>query len=302
MDFICSLTGSSPSTTGAGSEGALTKGPFNALRSTADLNNALVSFILTGYAGFSSPAYHIGPDIRVEHDISLLIPEIWACLSEEERDPEYLIRGNYLELVPDLKYEGRSVSASRLGYRINERFAMAFLSRIFDSPQKAMGNDILKPETQDLAEFVEGIDNITNSHKRIALQYIEDGSINDACPPIKVLLTIMAEGNYQGMDERHPKVRALFTRDYLLASDWYALRLQTKQQRDIELWQRHCSSLQNFLKLETHIDVAESLNIKRRLKDAIDKLAHIRSDAYLESLRGTIGADLLGRYPEPDFS
>ncbi|MGB5425547.1 MAG: hypothetical protein WBN95_02055, partial [Gammaproteobacteria bacterium] len=51
MDFICSLTGKSPSTTGAGSEGALTKGPFNALRTTADLNNALVSFILTGQAG-----------------------------------------------------------------------------------------------------------------------------------------------------------------------------------------------------------------------------------------------------------
>ena len=36
MDFICSLTGKSPSTTGAGSEGALTKGPFNALAPTAD--------------------------------------------------------------------------------------------------------------------------------------------------------------------------------------------------------------------------------------------------------------------------
>ena len=36
MDFICSLTGKSPSTTGAGSEGALTKGPFNALRPILD--------------------------------------------------------------------------------------------------------------------------------------------------------------------------------------------------------------------------------------------------------------------------
>jgi hypothetical protein len=45
MDFICSLTGKSPSTTGAGSEGALTKAPFNALRPTVDLNNALVSYI-----------------------------------------------------------------------------------------------------------------------------------------------------------------------------------------------------------------------------------------------------------------
>lgn len=48
MDLICSLTGKSPSTTGAGSEGAMTKGPFNALCPTADLNTALVSFILCG--------------------------------------------------------------------------------------------------------------------------------------------------------------------------------------------------------------------------------------------------------------
>jgi len=47
MDFVCSLTGKSPSTTGAGSEGALTKGPFNALVPTTDLNNALLGFILT---------------------------------------------------------------------------------------------------------------------------------------------------------------------------------------------------------------------------------------------------------------
>jgi hypothetical protein len=30
MEFISSMTGKSPSTTGAGSEGAMTKGPFNA--------------------------------------------------------------------------------------------------------------------------------------------------------------------------------------------------------------------------------------------------------------------------------
>lgn len=89
MDFICSLTGKSPSTTGAGSEGALTKGPFNALRPTADLTNALVSFILTGYAGYSSSAGFIGPDLRVDHDISLLIPEIWARLHSSQSDPRH---------------------------------------------------------------------------------------------------------------------------------------------------------------------------------------------------------------------
>ena len=90
MDYICSLTGKSPSTTGAGSEGALTKGPFNALRPTADLNNALVSMILTGHDGFSTSAGHVGPHVRVDHDISLLAPEIWARLPPEQRKASWL--------------------------------------------------------------------------------------------------------------------------------------------------------------------------------------------------------------------
>jgi hypothetical protein len=45
MDYVCSLTGKSPSTTGAGSEGALTKGPFNALNMCYDLNASIVSMI-----------------------------------------------------------------------------------------------------------------------------------------------------------------------------------------------------------------------------------------------------------------
>ena len=118
MDFICSLTGKSPSTTGAGSEGALPTGPFNALRTTADLNNALVSFILTGYDGFSSSAGHVGPDMQVDHDISLLIPEIWARLSATERNARSLIENGYLEPLEDFERSGRTVYASRLGYRI----------------------------------------------------------------------------------------------------------------------------------------------------------------------------------------
>ena len=56
MECISSLTGKSPATTGFGSEGALTKGPFNALWPIVDLNNALVSAILTGDNGFTTSA------------------------------------------------------------------------------------------------------------------------------------------------------------------------------------------------------------------------------------------------------
>ena len=45
MDFICSLTGKSPSTTGAGSEEAHQRAVQYA-GSTTDLNNALLSYIL----------------------------------------------------------------------------------------------------------------------------------------------------------------------------------------------------------------------------------------------------------------
>ncbi|MDD5391720.1 MAG: hypothetical protein PHE17_01740 [Thiothrix sp.] len=296
MDFICSVTGKSPSTTGAGSEGALTKGPFNALRTTADLNNALVSFIISGYAGFSSAAGYIGANLRVDHDISLLIPEIWARLREHERDPRYLIEHGYLEKLEDFEYQGQPVLASRLGYRITDRFVATFMGKIFDNPAVVFGENTLKPETQGMDVFVDGINNIVEAQQHVAQAYLDDGSIEDACPPLQALLHIMATGSYQGKNAHHPDIRALFTRDVMLNSRWYQQRLLTKQQRDIALWERHCHDLQAFLGKETHQDVAEKMDIAGRLQHAQAKLAHICTPEYLRSLEGTIGADLLGGY------
>ena len=90
MDFIASLTGKSPSTTGVGSEGALTKGPFNALPPVYDLNAALTSYILTGLPVFSTAAGWVGPHHRVDHDISLLVPEIWSPADSAGASPHAL--------------------------------------------------------------------------------------------------------------------------------------------------------------------------------------------------------------------
>ena len=296
MDFVCSLTGKSPSTTGAGSEGALTKGPFNALRPTADLNNALVSFILTGYPGFSSSAGHIGPNVRVDHDISLLVPEVWARLDEKGRDPGYLIENGYLEPLEDFEYDGRRVLASRLGYRITDRFVHGYLGKIFDNANTVLTEAILKPETQGLDVFVDGIDNIVEAQQRVARQYLDDGSVEDACPPMKALLHIMAEGEYQGKTVHDPEIRAMFTRDYLLKSAWYRERLQIKQQRDIALYQRHVEYLQGFLERPGYTDVVESLAIPKRLERAVTRLHEAQDETYLESLVGTLGADPLQPY------
>lgn len=291
MDFICSVTGKSPSTTGAGSEGALTKGPFNALRTTVDLNNSLVSFIITGYAGFSSAAGYIGPDLRVDHDISLLIPEIWARLKEHERDPVKLYEQGYLEKLENFEHKGRVVEQSRLGYRITERFIAAFLGKIFDNPAVVFDEKILKPEMQDMDVYVDGIDNIVEAQQKVAQRYLDDGSIEDACPPLKALLHIMATGEYQGRTIHDEEVRALFDRDTLLQSDWYKKRLETKQKRDIKLWKKHCKNLKKFLKLEGHEDLAETLDIQGRLENAKAQLIKVKQAEYLDSLEGTIGTD-----------
>ena len=67
----------------------------------------------------------------------------------------------------------------------------------------------------------------------------------------------MAFGQHEGRTERNPEVRRLFTREALLASDWYRERLTTKQQRDI----------------------------------AAEQLAHVQQPEYMTELVGTLGAE-----------
>lgn len=297
MDFICSVTGKSPSTTGAGSEGALTKGPFNALRATADLNNALVSMILTGYGGFSSAAGHVGPGMRIDHDISLLVPEIWSRLPPALHDPAALMAEGFLDRVEDFDYQGRTVLASRLGYRINSHFVHRFCGAIFDASTTVLAEAMLKPETQDLACFVDGVDNIVEAQRRVALAYLHDRSIEDACPPLEALLWIMATGDYRGMDIHHPGIRRLFTREHLLASDWYRQRLAVKQVRDMDLCQRHIRYLRHFMEQPGHRHYVRKLRLQERLDRALRQLAEVSDPQYLETLTGTIGADPMSRVP-----
>jgi len=271
MDFICSLTGKSPSTTGFGSEGALTKGPFNALSPVIDVNNALVSAILTGYGGFTTAAGHIGPQYRVDHDNSMLVPEVWCRMRVFEREPEFLIGGGFLEKVEDLEYAGRKILSSRLGYRITSLFVDRFLGRIFEMPGAVFPAKLLRPEEQDPQCFAEGVEAICEAQRRVALDYFEDGSVEAACPPVKALLHIMAFGQYEGREGTDPGIRAVFSRESLLASSWYKDRLRAKQHTDIALWKRHLEASDNEV-VRKH-------------------LAHVSAPQYLDELTGTIGSD-----------
>lgn len=291
MDFVCSLTGKSPSTTGAGSEGALTKGPFNMLVSTTDLNNALLSYILTGYSGYSTPAGYVGPNYRIDHDISILIPELWCRMMRDDKNPEELIKTNALEKLEDFEYEGKKVCASRLGYRITENFVFRFFGKVFEEPAQVFTPEMLKPELQSMEDFVDGVNNIVDAQKKVALMYFEDGSVEAAIPPLKVLLYVMAYGDYKGKDISDPELRQMFTRDYVVNSDWYRERLQLKQKHDVDLWRGHVKYLENFISDSINISIVKELNLYDRLNVAKDTLEKVSSKEYFDDLNGTIGLD-----------
>ena len=297
MEFICSMTGKSPSTTGAGSEGALTKGPFNALPPIMDLNAALVSWIVTGQQGFVTAAGYVGPQARVDHDVSLIVPEIWCRMTPAERDPKFLIENHFLDRLQDFTHKGQKVLASRLGYRINARFVHAFFGRIFNHPNSVFTDAMLKPELQGEDIFADGMDNIVATQRRVAKMYFDDGSIAQACPPLQALLNIMLKEEWEGKGLDHPEVRRLFKRDYLLASDWYQARLVARQKVDRDLWRRHVEYLNQFLRKANHADVAEELGIAGRLTEARKKLEEVESPSYLKKLVGTLGTEPVEKYP-----
>jgi len=295
MDLICSLTGKSPSTTGAGSEGALTKGPFNALSTTADLNNALVSFVLCNYAGFSSAAGYIGSQRRIDHDISMLIPEIWCRLPVAHRDPAFLINNGHLEKLDDFEYQGKKVLASRLGYRITEKFVHAFFGKVFDSPTLVFDEEMLRPEIQGMDAYVDGINNICEAQQRVAQAYIDDGSIHDACPPLQALLYIMANGSFEGKTIEDASIRAMFTRGYLMDSNWYRERLKLKQERDATLWKMNINYIEQKMEETPESETELWADLQGRIENAEQMLEWISSKSYLERLNGTLGADWIHR-------
>ncbi|MFT3942546.1 MAG: hypothetical protein QM705_01785 [Ancrocorticia sp.] len=290
MEFISSMTGKSPSTTGAGSEGAMTKGPFNALPATFDLNAGFLSYALAGYDGWISSAGYIGPHTRIDHDFSLLVPELFSRMTPEERDAHELIEGGYLEKIEDFELNGKKVLASRLGYRMTQKFATAFFGRIFMHPQSVFSDSMLRPELQDLKVFADSVDTIVATHQRVAQAYIADGTISYAVPPIRALLEIMANGeSAEGWTLDSPEFRALFERENILASDWYADRIAAKHDEELSRIKQGLEDMNRFLSTPTNAITAERLHLTDRIAAAEAEYAHKSAPEYPVRLIGQIG-------------
>lgn len=297
MEFISSMTGKSPSTTGAGSEGAMTKGPFNALPSIIDLNAAFLSFALTGYDGWLSSAGYVGPHVRVDHDISMLIPELFSRMTPEERDAHNLIAEGCLEPVPDLVVEGQAVQASRLGYRITERFARKYFARIFLHPHLVFTEEMLRPELQDAHIYAESVATIVETHRRVAQSYIDDGTITLGVPPIRALLEIMANGTtYDGLTLKDPAFRSQFARKNVLASEWYAKRLQAERDYQIAFAEKELAAIDDFMSRPQGEAAQRRLDMAGRRTRLLAEIDRLRNEP-LDSLRGTLGRQVQWTLP-----
>jgi hypothetical protein len=251
-----------------------------------------VSYILTGLDGFTTAAGYVGPRCRVDHDVSLLIPEVWCRLRPHERNAKFLIENDCLERMKDFDHNGKRVLASRLGWRITSHFVGQFFGRVFDNPIAVFPDEMLKPETQDLAEFVDGVNNITEAQQRVAQVYLDDGSVNDLCPQLQALIHIMAKGTWNGVGVDDPALRSMFTREHLLSSEWYQLRLARQQRNELRLLKRHEEYLHH-----RNEQVAGSPEAGERVADCVQwvhgERARVSAADYIQSLVGTIGADAI---------
>ncbi len=130
--------------------------------------------------------------------------------------------------------------------------------------------------------------NIAENQKVAAEQYFKDGSYEMAIPPLKALLSIMVEGNYEGKDLSHPEIREMFTYDYLIKSDFYVSRVMQKQQNDIRLHENHIKNLEQSIASNSK-DPKIIAELKRRLSVAKADLTDISSIAFMKRNVGMLG-------------
>jgi len=178
---------------------------------------------------------------------------------------------------------------------MTEDFSHAYFGKIFDNPTIVFDEAMLRPETQDMDAYVDGVNNIVEAQQHVAQAYIEEGSVDDACPPLHALLHIMATGSYQGKNIDNPDIRNMFTLDYLLQSDWYLERLRNKQARDAALWQVNHDYLKQKIDETLETEIEKRAYLQTRITDAEQMIEAVTSDSYIEQLKGTLGADWVHR-------
>lgn len=277
LEWITCLSGKSPSTNGSGSlEGCLSKGPFNNMLMSIDLNYACLALILGTEPVLSTAAGSVGHKLKVDHDITLILPELICRMTPEELDPQFLIKEGSLELVDDMVVDGQKVHSSILGYRITQKFVKKYFARIFDHVEGLFTDEFLRPERQSMENFVNGVDFIYTNMKEQVDQYCRDGSYEELIPPLQVLFEIVKhDGEYKGMTLTSPEFLRMFDREEVVKTDWYKARLIQGQRNEIRTCEREIAEMRARGLPTTSVE---------------ERLGYVRSQLYLDDIFGSLGA------------
>ena len=189
---------------------------------------------------------------------------------------------------------GELILASRLGYRMTEKFASKYFGRIFLHPHVVFTPEMLRPELQDPEVFAESVRTISATHARVAQTYFDDGTVALAVPPVRALLEIMATGHTQdGLTLDDAPFRELFSRDSVLASGWYAERVSALREVELARLERSLGSIDAFTANELHGPTAERLGLAARRASVESRIEELNQVPDL--LWGTIGRQVTWR-------
>lgn len=155
---------------------------------------------------------------------------------------------------------------------------------------------MLRPETQDEKTFADGIETITITNKRVAQLYFDDGAVEYACPPMKAVLHIMKDGHYNGKKISDPEIRAMFTREAVINSDWYKERLTTFQKMEAKRLEQGIEYMESFVASMKGDDwkgqqIVQDLNINQRLEKCKKRLAEVKDKKFIDTIQGALGVD-----------
>jgi hypothetical protein len=85
----------------------------------------------------------------------------------------------------------------------------------------------------------------------------------------------------------------MFTRDYVVNSQWYKERLVRKQNHDAQLHKQYIKYLEDFIANPINKQLLDEYRVNEKLTQAKTMLDQIQSDEYLALLEGSIGLDSL---------
>jgi hypothetical protein len=131
---------------------------------------------------------------------------------------------------------------------------------------------------------------IATTHQRVAQAYFDDETVSYAIPPLRALLEIMANGaSAEGWTLTSPEFRSQFEAESILASAWYAERLDSKQAAAASRAAAGLAAMEKFISTPGNEEPSERLGMADRIAFAQGEIARFATPEYRASLVGTVG-------------